>query len=229
MPHSDPDKHREASREAMRRYRERQRTGQQPQQPKERAPREGAEIRKIDRLTRVHESRVPKWAKPVLDAGIDLTTEAGRLDAVRRCRAARAEHKAALKVKREAKAKADAEWEAERKIKRCTFCRKPQSEVRLLGDVNFICDGCVSLAAQEIGVEKTISHEARVQIVRDAIENDLEIILDALKQWRAEKARWVTDLDTRLRLAIKLVRPLVGIKFHEMRKRWYYDKATVRS
>ena len=99
MPHSDPDKHREASREAMRRYRERQRTGQQPQQPKERAPREGAEIRKIDRLTRVHESRVPKWAKPVLDAGIDLTTEAGRLDAVRRCRAARAEHKAALKVK----------------------------------------------------------------------------------------------------------------------------------
>jgi hypothetical protein len=70
------------------RCRERQRTGQQPQQPKERAPREGAEIRKIDRLTRVHESRVPKWARPVLDAGIDLTTEAGRLDAVRRCRAA---------------------------------------------------------------------------------------------------------------------------------------------
>jgi hypothetical protein len=112
-----------------------------------------------------------------------------------------------------AKAKADAEWEAERKIKRCTFCRKPQSEVRLLGDVSFICDECVSLAAQEIGVEKTISREARVQIVRDAIENDLEIILDALKQWRAEKARWGTDLDTRLRLAIKLVRPLVGIKF----------------
>ena len=54
------------------------------------------------------------------------------------------------------------------------------------------------------------------------------IILDALKQWRAEKARWGTDLDTRLRLAIKLVRPLVGIKFHEMRKRWYYGKATVR-
>ena len=113
MPYRDPDKHREASREAMRRYRERQRAGQEPQQPKERAPREAAEIRKIDRLTRVHESRVPKWARPVLDAGIDLTTEAGRLDAVRRCRAARAEHKAALKVKREAKAKADAEWEAE--------------------------------------------------------------------------------------------------------------------
>ena len=74
-----------------------------------------------------------------------------------------------------------------------------------------------------------ISREARVQIVRDAIEKDFEIILDALKQWRAEKARWVTDLDTRLRLAIRLVRPLVGIKFHEMRKRWYYDKATVRS
>ena len=117
----------------------------------------------------------------------------------------------------------------ERKIKRCTFCRKPQSEVRLLGDVNFICDGCVRLAAQEIGVDKTISREARVQIARDAIENDLEIILDALKQWRAEKARWGTDLDTRLRLAIKLVRPLVGIKFDKMRKRWYGDKATVRS
>ena len=81
----------------------------------------------------------------------------------------------------------------------------------------------------EIGVEKTISREARVQIVRDAIENDFEIILDALKQWRAEKARWGTDLDSRLRLAIKLVRPLVGIKFDKMRKRWYYDKATVRS
>jgi hypothetical protein len=112
-----------------------------------------------------------------MSLNLHLTTEAGRLDAVRRCRAARAEHKAALKAKREAKAKA--EWEAERK--RCTFCRKPQSEVRLLGDVNFICDGCVGLAAQEIGVEKTISREARVQIVRDAIENDLEIILDALK------------------------------------------------
>jgi hypothetical protein len=73
----------------------------------------------------------------------------------------------------------------------------------LLGDVNFICDGCVGLAAQEIGVEKTISREARVQILRDAIENDLEITLDALKQWCAEKARWGTDLDTRLRLAIK--------------------------
>jgi hypothetical protein len=42
-----------------------------------------------------------------------------------------------------------------------------------------------------------------------------------LKQWHAEKARWGTDLDTRLRLAIKLVKPLVGTKFDEMRKRWY--------
>jgi hypothetical protein len=73
MPYRDPDKHREASRESMRRYRERQRAGRQPRQPKGRAPREAAEIRKIDRLTRVHESRVPKWARPVLDAGIDLT------------------------------------------------------------------------------------------------------------------------------------------------------------
>ena len=85
----------------------------------------------------------------------------------------------------------------------------------------------------------TISHQAveliaatatqPVQIVRDAIENEFEIILDTLKQWRAEEARWGTDLETRLRLAIKLVRPLVGIKFDKMRNRWYGDKVTVRS
>jgi ClpX C4-type zinc finger len=73
-----------------------------------------------------------------------------------------AEHKAALQAEREEEARKAAERRAERAaeraeraIKRCSFCRKAQSEIRALwGDEDryqLICNECVALAVKAIG------------------------------------------------------------------------------
>lgn len=121
-----------------------------------------------DTISRViaHWIKYPSRCKPEFAAkvlrqieSLDLKTEDGTKEACRVYLTVRAEHRAEqLKREREEKAKRAAEWEAERRIKRCSFCNKPQGDVlRLWGDERgfpLICDQCLALASKDIAAAK---------------------------------------------------------------------------
>jgi hypothetical protein len=157
MPIRDDD----ARKAYFRDYMRKRRAGIKPE-PKPigpRAPTAAAMFTALEQLDRWTQSkkpfkppRRPQWADKVLEGGVDLETDEGRREAYQRYQAARAEHRAALEAEREAEAR----QEAQRKIKRCTFCGKPQSDVaNLWGDESgypLICDQCLVAAIKDIGI-----------------------------------------------------------------------------
>ena len=164
MPYRDPEKHRAASRESMRRFR-----AKLPKPPKP-LP----EPSKWDLLTMVQDLKQPEqsdWVQAVHSdiaaAGLALddaqALDVWKLYQPHRAEARRAERKA-KEAARAAKREEEAREKAERAIKRCTFCWKAQSEVALMWGADrfpLICNECVAKAAKDMqAAKRTASNDA---------------------------------------------------------------------
>ena len=163
----------DAKRAYQREYMRRKRAGeptrepQKPKKPKPEKPEREPDWEAIDREV-AHWIKYPRscpaWSDVVLDrrAEFDLRTEKGGQAFGRLYLKARADRRAKRKAEREEEAKREAEYEAKLRIKRCSFCDTPQSEVGMLwgNDYRLICDICVEQASKAIAETRAASERS---------------------------------------------------------------------
>jgi hypothetical protein len=147
-----PIRNDDARKAYFRDYMRKRRAGVKPE-PKKPKPERGPDWEDIDRQVagwKKYPGRRPVWAYEVMDrrAEFDMSTEEGSQAFGRLYLKAHDDHLAERKAQREKEARRDAEYEAERKIKRCSLCGESQSEVRMLwGDERtLICEPCAKEA-----------------------------------------------------------------------------------